>query len=209
MPLPEGMLGEGEDVLYDARPSWTALVGRAASVVVVLAAALAVVVVWTTAPPWCGWVLLAMVLLAGGRLGLALARWRATSIAVTTSRVVYRTGVLRRSGREVPITSVQDVSFRQGILERVARAGSVTVESAGERGALPFLDVPRPDRFQSAVNRATSAAHTARGAPRPPERVPADATIPAQIAELAELCRQGILTAGEFARKKAELLDRM
>lgn len=214
MPLPEGMLGDGEDVLYDARPSWTALVGPAFGAAAVLALAVAVVVLWTGAPAWTAWLLLALVAVACGRLGLAAARWRTTSIAVTTSRVVYRTGILRRSGREVPIGSVQDVSFVQGVLERLARAGRVTVESAGERGALPFADVPSPDAFQGAVNKATTVARFGWGA-SPAARVDAArpgreaSTIPEQIAQLAELCQQGILTASEFARKKAELLDRM
>ena len=214
MPLPERMLGDGEDVLFDARPSWTALVGPVLGCAAVFAAVVAVVVLWSSAPPIAAWLLVAAVVLACGRLGLVVARWRTTSIAVTTSRVVYRTGILRRSGREVPIGSVQDVSFQQGVLERLARAGRVTVESAGERGALPFPDVPSPDAFQGAVNKATTVARFGWGAPgagragteRSGRETP---TIPEQIAQLAELCQQGILTASEFARKKAELLDRM
>jgi membrane protein YdbS with pleckstrin-like domain len=213
VPLPERILHEDEDVLVDTRPSWTALAGPGVLAVAVLAGCLAGLVGWPGAPAWFGWVLLGAFLLASGRFAVRLLAWRATSLAVTTSRVVLRSGVLRRRGREVPIESVQDVSFSQTLFERLARAGRVTCESAGERGGLPLVDVPRPEAFQAAVNRAITQARRAGRAGAPgaagPVGAPALETIPDQIARLAELWRRGVLTDAEFTRKKAELLDRM
>jgi membrane protein YdbS with pleckstrin-like domain len=204
------LLLDGEDVLLSTGPSWTALVGPVAGAVAVVAGCAAVLVAWTSAPGWIGWVLLAAVLWATVRIVAGVLGWRATVLAVTTDRVVYRAGVLRRVGREIPIVSVQDVSFHQGLFERLAGAGSVTVESAGERGASPFVDIPRPEAFQAAVQQAVSAAR------RPPGVMAGRGqgglsrpTIPEQIEQLAALARRGVLTDAEFARKKAELLDRM
>lgn len=201
-------LHEDEDVLLQTRPSWTALAAPVAVAVLVLAACVTGLVGWSSAPAWFGWLLLVVVASAGAHVAGRVLRWRSTSLAVTTSRVVYRAGVLRRFGREIPVGSVQDVSFRQGLFERLAGAGSVTVESAGERGALPFLDVPHPEQFQAAVNRAIAAARgrVPDGGGRHSGR---QATIPEQIEQLAALYRRGVLTESEFARKKAELLDRM
>lgn len=214
MALPEKVLHEDEDLLYDSRPSWTALAAPVAVGVLVLAGCVTGVVSWTSAPVWFGWVLLAAFVIAAGHVAIRVLRWRTTALAVTSRRVVYRAGVVRRFGREIPIESVQDVSFRQGIFERLARAGSVTVESAGERGALPFLDVPHPERFQSVVNDAMTRARDRGRAPAAyphdgPQRSERLPTIPEQIGQLAELYERGVLTQGEFARKKAELLDRM
>jgi len=209
VPLPDRSLSDGEAVLFDTRPSWTALVQPAALAAAVLGASVAVVVEWTSAPVWAGWLLLAAILCAGSHLGIRVLRWRATALAVTTSRVVYRSGVLRRFGREMPIESVQDVSFHQSLFERLARAGSVTVESAGERGALPFLDVPHPDLFQTTVNGAVTLARGRVRVDGAVGRAPSGQSIPDQIAQLAELCSRGVLTEAEFSRKKTELLDRM
>lgn len=195
-------------MLYDTRPSWTALAGAAALAAAVLAGSLAVTVAWPGAPAWFGWVVLGALLLSLARLGIHVLRWRSTSLAVTTARVVFRAGVLRRVGREIPIESVQDVSFTQGLFERIAGAGSVTVESAGERGALPFVDVPRPERFQDLVNRAAALARSGRSAVSSPDR-PVAASIPEQIGQLAELYRRGVLSEAEFQTKKSELLRRM
>lgn len=203
------MLRDDEDILYDSRPSWTALAAPVALGAVVLAACIAGLVLWSSAPLWFGWLLLAAVLFASWHVVIRVLRWRLTALAVTSSRVIYRSGVVRRYGREIPIESVQDVSFRQGLFERLARAGSVTVESAGERGALPFLDVPHPDAFQAAVNGAASRARSGRaGSGHVPDGA-RTASIPEQIAQLAQLWRQGVVTEAEFVRKKSELLERM
>ncbi|MCU1492860.1 MAG: hypothetical protein JWO62_624 [Acidimicrobiaceae bacterium] len=209
MPLPDKLLHEDEDVLFDTRPSWTALVAPVAFGAVVLAACIAGLVLWSSAPLWFGWLLLAAVLFAAAHVSSRVLRWRATALAVTTSRVVFRTGVLRRFGREIPIESVQDVSFHQGLFERIARAGSVTVESAGERGALPFLDVPHPETFQRVLNGAVASARGRSSGGTAAARHAPGRTIPDQIAQLAALYERGVLTAEEFTRKKAELLDRM
>ncbi|MDA8292523.1 MAG: PH domain-containing protein [Actinomycetota bacterium] len=210
MPLPVEALRDGEDVLYDSRPSWTALTRPALVVAVVLAAAVAVVVAWSGAPSWAGSVILVVLLVAIARLGVRVLLWRSTTLAVTSARVVFRSGVLRRAGREIPIESVQDVSFTQGILERLAGAGSVTVESAGERGALPFVDVPHPEKVQEVVNRAAALARSRRGSGGgEPAGFAAPPSIPEQIAQLAELYRTGVLSEAEFQQKKSELLRRM
>ena len=198
-----------EELLYSAQPSWTSVVRPIALSAVLLGGAVAGFVLWSSAPLWFGVVILVAALVALLIATLAVARWRATSLAVTSSSVIYRSGLVRRYRREIPIGSVQDVSMHQGVLERLARAGSVTVESAGERGTLPFVDVARPYDFQSAVQSAIADRQ------RPPRRAapgadrPVTHSIPEQIAQLADLYRGGVLTEEEFTRKKSELLERM
>jgi hypothetical protein len=79
---------------------------------------------------------------------------------VTSQRIIYRTGVVRRTGREIPIGRVQDVTYHQTVVERIVRAGSLTVESAGRHGQDPFPDISRPAQVQSLINRVV-----AQGAP--------------------------------------------
>jgi hypothetical protein len=53
---------------------------------------------------------------------------------------------------------VQDVTYRQTIVERMVRAGSLTVESAGRHGQDPFPDISRPAEVQSLINRVVAQA---------------------------------------------------
>jgi uncharacterized membrane protein YdbT with pleckstrin-like domain len=59
--------------------------------------------------------------------------------------------VLSRSGRDVPLGRVDEISFEHTLLERILRSGTLTVESAGDRGELVLRDVPRVELVQGAL----------------------------------------------------------
>jgi uncharacterized membrane protein YdbT with pleckstrin-like domain len=75
-------------------------------------------------------------------------RWRTTRYVVTDRRLITRRGVVARSGRDVPLSRITDVSFSHGLLERLLGCGTLLVESAGERGPLVLADVPGVERVQ-------------------------------------------------------------
>jgi uncharacterized membrane protein YdbT with pleckstrin-like domain len=205
LPYPQRLLHDGEEVIVDLRPHWIGL----AVPVIVTAATLGVVGAayfgWGSAPAWFGVVLGAIsTAVAVYLLGKVLS-WRATLLVLTSSRVVYRTGIVRRIGREIPIDRVQDVTYVQRLLERLVGAGTLVVESAGERGTEPFPDIRHPEVLQSEINAAIDRSRRqAAAGPVDRPRTTAD-----QLDDLADLHRRGVLTDGEFAKKKTELRDRM
>jgi len=156
MSFPTRLLGPGEEVHLDSRPNWSYLFWPSVFTILVLAGCVATVVLWTSAPLVAGWVLLGVGLAALAYLGARYLGWRTTTFVVTSQRIVYRTGVLRRTGREIPIGRVQDVTYHQSVVERIVRAGSLTVESAGRQGQDPFPDISRPDEVQSLINRVVA-----------------------------------------------------
>jgi uncharacterized membrane protein YdbT with pleckstrin-like domain len=206
VPFPTKLLNEGEDVVLDTRPNWSLLAGPVTLGLLVVAGLVAGLVAWSKMPLWVGGVIGAAFLVD---IGYVLSRyivWRTTQLVVTTHRVIYRKGVFRRSGREIPIDRVQDVSFSQSLFERMVGAGSLTVESAGEHGQEPFPDVAHPEQLQSTINRLLDLRNQ-----RDQQRASGQPvlSIPEQIEKLGELYRRGILTEDEFEQKKAELLHRM
>jgi uncharacterized membrane protein YdbT with pleckstrin-like domain len=80
-------------------------------------------------------------------------RWLTTRYVMTTRRVLLRTGVLARNGRDVPLARVNDVSFQHTLGERLFGSGTLTVESAGERGQVVLADVPRVESVQRRLYR--------------------------------------------------------
>jgi uncharacterized membrane protein YdbT with pleckstrin-like domain len=65
-----------------------------------------------------------------------LLRWRTTSYELTSRRLRLRAGIVTRRGRDFPLSKISDVSFAQGLLDRVLGCGRLVVESPGERGQL-------------------------------------------------------------------------
>ena len=81
-------------------------------------------------------------------------RWLTTSYVVTDRRLITRTGVLARHGRDMPLSRVNDVTFAHtNLLERMLGCGTLVVESAGERGQVVLRDVPRVEEVQRDVYR--------------------------------------------------------
>jgi uncharacterized membrane protein YdbT with pleckstrin-like domain len=203
--FPTKLLNPGEEIVLDTRPNWSLLAGPVL-VGLILIAILIVILVMTSQnlSGWFGWLFL--VLFIGDLIYMAarFITWRSANLVVTTQRVVYRHGVFRRESREIPIESIQDVSYRQTIFERMVGAGALTIESAGRSGQEPFPDVSRPAKIQSTINQLIEQSRhrdQMRYSGQP------SLSVPEQIEKLAELAQRGIITQDEFNRKKASLLN--
>jgi uncharacterized membrane protein YdbT with pleckstrin-like domain len=203
------LLNEGEDLVLDLHPHWWFLIEPLAALV-----AVTVVGGWVALsyePP--GWVqapLGVVVLLALGWFGLRYLQWITTNFVVTTDRLIYRHGVLAKHGIEIPLERVNTVFFSQSIFERVLGSGDLVIESAGEQGRQAFSDVRRPSAVQNEIYKQMEANEN-----RKFDRIGSrgggggESSIPAQIDQLDDLRRRGVITDAEFQAKKADLLRRM
>ena len=160
MAYPDKILANDEKVVEHLHPSWITLVpatlwfllicgatgfglaeiynnmdsgtGRSVLVIVVIVVAV-VLLCWLTFSPWI--------------------QWRTTHYVFTSHRVLIRRGVLRRSGRDISLQRISDVGFTQSLWDRLVRAGSLTIESAGEHGQEVLTNIPRSDDMQQTLNR--------------------------------------------------------
>lgn len=94
-----------------------------------------------------GWVLVgiwavAAVAIVGWAI-LPFLRWRTTEYTVTTKRVLYTSGLLTRTGRAIPLSRVNDVTFEKGLLDRLLGCGTLVVSDATEQTGMRLHDVPR------------------------------------------------------------------
>jgi len=161
--FPRKLLAPGEEIFLEAHPNWSILVPRLALFLLVLAGCVAGVVTWTRAPLWMGWVFLGVAGVCFLWVVAKVGVWRSTSLVLTNRRVVYRTGLLRRLGREIPLDRVQDVTYSQSLGERLVGAGSLRIQSAGAGGDEPFPDIRHPAAVQSLINRLISPPAPAPG----------------------------------------------
>jgi membrane protein YdbS with pleckstrin-like domain len=189
-------LSSGETVVLDIRPHWKFLAGPVAVAVLMIAGALAAVIAGM--PGWVHWLAAAALLGCLIWLGGRYTRWVTTRLVVTNRRIIDRKGVLGRAGREIPLSALTDIGYRQGVLDRIIGCGDVMIESGGRDGQEIFRDLGRPAWVQAQIYEQLQSART--GAP---------ASIPDQIDQLDRLRRRGVISDREFEAKKAELLDRL
>jgi membrane protein YdbS with pleckstrin-like domain len=148
-------LADDEEVVLDVRPQGKVLV-RPALVLVVSCGLFSLAASRVPAGGAQGLargVVLAVGLLVVSRAALwPFLQWQATRYVVTTRRVMLRHGVLSRSGRDLPLGRITDASFRQNPLDRLLGCGTLTLESAGERGRLVLTGVPDVQGVQREVH---------------------------------------------------------
>jgi uncharacterized membrane protein YdbT with pleckstrin-like domain len=80
-----------------------------------------------------------------------LLRWWTTSYELTNRRLRLRAGILTRTGRDFPLSKISDVSFAQGLLDRMLGCGRLVVESPGERGQLVLSEIPHVQDVQATL----------------------------------------------------------
>ena len=160
MAYPDKILASDEKVVEHLHPSWITLVpatlwfllicgatgfglaeiynnmdsgtGRSVLVIALIVVAF-LLLCWLTFSPWI--------------------QWRTTHYVFTSHRVLIRRGVLRRTGRDISLQRISDVGFTQSLWDRMVRAGTVTIESAGEHGQEVLTNIPRADDMQQTLNR--------------------------------------------------------
>jgi uncharacterized membrane protein YdbT with pleckstrin-like domain len=216
VPFPRKLLNEREDIVLDLHPHWWFF---APPMFALIGSVILGLLVWAGTD--IGWLQVPVGVLILGCLvwfGLRYARWITTNFVVTTDRLIYRHGVLAKHGIEIPLDRVNTVFFRQSVFERMVGSGDLVIESAGEMGRQAFSNVRHPSAVQNEIYRQIESNENRKfdrvGASAAAGTAMADdhddaVSIPAQIRELDELRRQGLLTDAEFAAKKQQLLDRM
>jgi uncharacterized membrane protein YdbT with pleckstrin-like domain len=159
--IPAKLLGDGEEVVMAMRPHWKEMIVPALVLLITspVATYLAAIVPDGSAQSWGRIAIGVVAVLVVLRWSAwPLLKWLTTSYVVTDRRIITRVGVIARAGRDMPISRINDVTFEHsGILERILGCGTLTVESAGERGQLVLRDVPHVEEVQRDVYRLAEA----------------------------------------------------
>jgi uncharacterized membrane protein YdbT with pleckstrin-like domain len=159
---PEEVLAEGEELVLHKHPHWKMLVLPVLSLVLVVAvasflAALARDRSWAHVA-WIALSAVAVVVVLRWTVGPVL-RWRTTHFVLTDRRVLVREGLFTRTGIDIPMTRINSVQFRHGLVDRVLGTGTLVIESASDE-PLEFDDVPQVERVHALLyNEVFDASH--------------------------------------------------
>ncbi|WP_285579346.1 PH domain-containing protein [Actinoallomurus iriomotensis] len=147
---------EDERIILEFHPHWSTLVSTIfwAIVSVVVAGVIIFFI-----PDGGSQTLIRLIVAAVGVLAIIVVgflpflRWVTTTYTLTNRRFVMRHGILSRSGRDIPLTRVNDVSFEHSLIERIFGTGTLSVESGGEHGQLVLKKIPRVEYTQNQLYR--------------------------------------------------------
>ncbi len=155
MGYPDNVLAGDERVVLHRHPHWKRLIGPVLILLIVTAlAAFGAGYVNST-----NWERTArnVVLIVIGVIWLVIIgwltlwpflNWWTTHFVITDRRVMFRHGLLTRSGIDIPLARINSVEFRHGLLDRILRTGTLIIESASQ-DPLEFHDIPRVEHVHS------------------------------------------------------------
>ena len=154
MGYPDNVLAADEQVVLHRHPHWKRLIGPVLALVIGTAVAAFVAAVvdkqnWGTAKTVVQLVILAVWLLIVGWLTVwPFLTWLTTHFVITDRRVMFRHGLLTRTGIDIPLARINSVEFRHGLIDRMVRTGTLIIESASQ-DPLEFNDIPQVERVHS------------------------------------------------------------
>jgi uncharacterized membrane protein YdbT with pleckstrin-like domain len=164
MGYPPELLADGEEIEFEMRPHWRALLFPSLIIGVT-----ALVLVWLFAfssnwfdPGSNGQTIRNWVFIGGAAvvIGLFAARpllyWISTQYVFTDRRIIVRSGLVSKTGRDLPLSKVQNVSFRIPAMGRMLNYGSLMIDSAGDESVL-INDVTDVEHIQREVTRLADA----------------------------------------------------
>ncbi|HWC22451.1 MAG TPA: PH domain-containing protein [Flexivirga sp.] len=121
------------------------------TVVVALAAS-----IWFSDKGWSGWATLALwivaLLILLVLVLVPVLRWMTTIYVITNRRLITRRGIISKSGRDIPLYRINDVSYEKTLLDRIFGCGTLIISDASEQRGVPLHDVPHVEDVQVRLN---------------------------------------------------------
>jgi membrane protein YdbS with pleckstrin-like domain len=151
MPISPKLLGEGEHVVIETRTHWKALV---LPVIALLLTCAATGFVLASLPSGAArtptrWIVL--IVAAASIIWFTVKPfilWLSAEYTITNRRIINRSGILTRVGRDIPLYRINDVSYERGPLDRILGCGTLQISVANEEGTSTLHDVPNVEQIQ-------------------------------------------------------------
>jgi membrane protein YdbS with pleckstrin-like domain len=152
MALPRKFLNEDEELLAELRPHWIFLFGPLFTSIGVWAGLIVLVILWQKAPSWTNWPILILAVIPGLWLLGRFVRWRSYVVALTSTRILVRQGIVGRDTVQLRLQRITEVNIRQELIERVLGTGSLIIDVQGEDDSLTLEYMRKPAVVQRVIN---------------------------------------------------------
>ena len=78
-------------------------------------------------------------------------KWITTTYTVTTKRVITRTGIIKRTGHDLPLTRISDIQIEKDFDDRIFGCGSLALQTSADDPLL-LRDVPKVETVQVEIS---------------------------------------------------------
>ena len=152
MALPRKFLNEDEELLAEMHPHWIFLFGPLFTSIGVWAGLIVLVVLWSNPPGWTNYPILVIAVVPGLWLLARFIRWKSYDVALTSTRILVRQGIIGRDTIQLRLQRITEVNLRQSLVERVLSTGSLVIDVQGEDDSLTLEYMRKPAVVQRVIN---------------------------------------------------------
>lgn len=152
MGISKKLLSDGEHVVLSVRTHVKAMIGPSALLILVFAG---VITAATLQPDNSVVGLVALVVAVPVVIVwfvIPFLRWRTSTYTVTNRRLITRSGILNRTGRDIPLFRINDVAYEKGLLDRLLGCGTLIISDASENAGVVLPDIPNVERVQLQIS---------------------------------------------------------
>jgi membrane protein YdbS with pleckstrin-like domain len=152
MGISKNLLSDGEYVVLSVRAHGKAMIWPGVVFVLVVGGVLSVLML---KPNNAGVALAAAVVAVPVLILWSLIpflRWMSSTYTVTNRRLITRHGVLTRSGRDIPLFRINDVTYEMGLMDRLLGCGTLVISDATEKAGVVLPDIPHVEQVQLQIS---------------------------------------------------------
>ncbi|WP_420112142.1 PH domain-containing protein [Pseudactinotalea sp.] len=147
MGLPRKFLGADEDVILHMRTHGKDLVLPVLGLVFLAALTWVSMAfmppTWAPAGTWVVGVVVGVLFVL--MVLVPFLRWRTTTYTLTDRRVITRKGIINKSGHDIPLSRINNVTYDRSLLDRILGCGTLQLTTAAE-APVTLHDVPDVER---------------------------------------------------------------
>jgi membrane protein YdbS with pleckstrin-like domain len=152
VPLPRKFLNDDEELLADLRPHWVFFAAPLLAAAVAIGVVVALLVIFPKLPTAVAYVLLAVAAVPTIWFIGRLFRWRNYTLALTTTRILVRKGILDRDIVQLRLQRITEINLSQKLWERMVATGRLIIDVQGEDDAVVLEYVRKPAIVQRVIN---------------------------------------------------------
>jgi len=152
MAIPRKFLNADEELLAELKPHWIFLFGPLFTSIGVWAAIIVILIVWANPPGWTNYPIVILALIPGLWLLGRYVRWRSYDVALTSTRILVRQGILGRDTVQLRLQRITEVNIRQELFERLLNTGSLIIDVQGEDDSMTLEYMRKPAVVQRVIN---------------------------------------------------------
>ncbi|MGL4832398.1 MAG: PH domain-containing protein [Propionibacteriaceae bacterium] len=156
MALSKDRLGDGEQIILDLHSHLKEIIVPCLILLADLSAmGLCLWAISSKAPEtsrfWLRWIVgIAALVVAVVFFVWPLIVWRSVSFTFTDRRIITQRGVVHRSGHDLPLARINDVTYEKSLLDRMLGCGTLVLQTAAEDPVV-LKDIPQIERVHTTM----------------------------------------------------------